>query len=164
MLLVSRCLLGENCRYNGKAKPNQAVIDFLHNKKIGVDYLPICPEADGKLPIPRPAGEIIGGRAAAVWAGDAKVQNQQGDDYTEGFIAGAKIACKLAEKHNATAALLKENSPSCGVNYVHSGHFNGDLQSGQGVAAHALSQLGLKLFSENELPQLLAYLELETEK
>ncbi len=163
MLLISRCLLGENCRYNGKSKPNQAVIDFLRDKKIGVDYLPICPETDGRLPIPRPAGEIIGGCAAAVWAGEAKIKNQQGDDYTEGFIAGAKIACKLAEKHRAAAALLKENSPSCGVNYVHIGHFNGDLQPGQGVAAYALSQLGLKLFSEDELPQLLAYLEQETE-
>ena len=164
MLLVSRCLLGENCRYNGKSKPNQAVIDFLRDKKIGVDYLPICPETTGKLPVPRPAGEIIGGCAAAVWAGEAKVQNQQGDDYTEGFITGAKIACEQAQKHHAIVALLKENSPSCGVNYVHIGHFNGDLQPGQGVAAYALSQLGLKLFSEDELPELIAYLEQETEK
>ena len=163
MLLVSRCLLGENCRYNGKSKPNQAVIDFLRDKKIGVDYLPICPETAGKLPVPRPAGEIIGGCAAAVWAGEAKVQNQQGDDYTEGFITGAKIACTQAEKHHATVAMLKENSPSCGVNYVHIGHFNGDLQPGQGVAAYALAQLGLKLFSEDELPELIAYLEQETE-
>lgn len=158
MLLVSRCLVGEKCRYNGKGKPNRAVIEFLQTLQAGRDYVFICPEMSGKLPIPRLPGEIIGGNAAKVWAGAAKVQNPDGTDYTPGFIAGAETACQTAAKTMATAALLKEKSPSCGVHLVHNGHFDGTTVPGLGIAAYALARQGVRLFSEDDLDELKEYL------
>lgn len=158
MLLVSRCLAGAKCRYNGEGKPNRAVIEFLQGLQEGRDYVFICPETAGRLPIPRLPGEIIGGDAAKVWAGAAKVQNHAGADYTPGFIAGADIACQTAAKTGARAALLKEKSPSCGVHLVHNGHFDGTTVPGQGIAAYALARQGVRLFSEDDLDELQAYL------
>ncbi len=158
MLLVSKCLTGAPCRYNGQGKANQAVIDFLATLHLGEDYLLICPECAGRLPIPRAPGEIMGGDAAAVWQGRAKVQNQAGDDYTPGFLAGAGAAVAAAKSTHAAAALLKEKSPSCGVHMVHTGSFDGALTSGQGVAAYALAAAGLTLFSEDDLPALQDFL------
>ncbi len=158
MILVSRCLLGDKCRYNGQGKPNQAVIDFLRDMQEGVDYLLICPECAGRLPIPRPPGEILNGDAAAVWQGTGRVQNQKGDDYTPGFLKGAGDACQKAAASGAVAALLKEKSPSCGVHLVHDGSFDGTVIPGQGITTLALHQLGLAVFSEDELPELAKFL------
>jgi uncharacterized protein YbbK (DUF523 family) len=158
MLLVSRCLIGDKCRYNGEGKPNQAVIDFLNDLQIGRDYVLICPESSGGLPIPRKAGEIENGSAQAVWNGFAKVLNPDGDDYTAGFLKGARIACEIARKTNATAALLKEKSPSCGVRFVHDGSFSGSLLPGMGITSLALSKLGIRIFSEKELAELKIFL------
>ncbi|MBQ3180171.1 MAG: DUF523 domain-containing protein [Firmicutes bacterium] len=158
MILVSRCLTGAKCRYNGRGKPNQAIIDFLRDLQEGVDYLLICPECAGRLPIPRPPGEITGGDAAAVWQGTARVRNAAGDDYTAAFLHGAQDACQKAQKHHAAAALLKDKSPSCGVHLVHDGSFDGSTIPGYGVTALALHRLGLTLFSEDDLPALAEFL------
>jgi uncharacterized protein YbbK (DUF523 family) len=158
MLLVSRCLIGDKCRYNGEGKPNQAVIDFLSGLQIGRDYLLICPETSGGLPIPRKAGEISNGSAQDVWNGKAKVLNPDGDDYTPGFLQGARLACEIAKKSNAVAALLKEKSPSCGVRFVHDGSFGGGILPGMGVTSLALSKLGVQIFSEKELAELKDFL------
>ena len=158
MLLISNCLLGANCRYNGKTKPCPAVIELVRNMQQGIDYLPICPESQGNLPIPRLAGEIIGGNAQDVLCGRAYVQNAVGDDYTTAFISGTKAVCAQAAANNATVALLKENSPSCGSHFVHAGKFDKTLQAGEGVAACALRQMGIKIFSEDQIPQLLEFL------
>lgn len=158
MLLVSKCLTGSPCRYNGQGKPNQAVIEFLRGLEPGRDYLLICPECAGGLPIPRTGGELCGGDAAAVWQGAAWVQNAQGDDYTPGFIKGAKAALPLAGQHQARAALLKEKSPSCGVHLIHNGQFDGGVIAGRGVTAYALSEMGVHLFNEDEITELKAFL------
>lgn len=154
MILVSKCLTGAPCRYNGKGKPDQAVIDFLATLTEGRDYILICPECDGGLSIPRLACEICGGTAADVLAGRARVQNVLGDDHTQEFTAGAKCAVQLAEKHHATAALLKENSPSCGSHLIHDGKFGDGLIAGQGLTAHLLTEAGLACFCEDELDKL----------
>lgn len=154
MILVSKCLTGAPCRYNGQGKPNQAVINFLSTLRLGRDYLLICPECDGGLPIPRLGGEICGGTAADVFAGTARVQNIHGNDYTAAFITGARHAAKLAAGHNVTAALLKEKSPSCGSHFIHDGHFGDGIIPGQGVTAHLLTQTGIPCFSEDELAEL----------
>lgn len=154
MILVSKCLTGAPCRYNGKGKPDQAVIDFLVTLTEGRDYILICPECDGGMIIPRLACEICGGTAADVLAGRASVQNSKGDDHTQEFIAGAKCAVQLAETHHATAALLKENSPSCGSHLIHDGQFGDGLIAGQGIAAHLLTKAGVACFAEDELEKL----------
>lgn len=158
MILVSKCLTGAACRYNGKGKPNQAVIDFLSTLVEGKDFLLICPECDGGLPIPRLGGEICGGTAADVISGKAKVLNINGDDYTAEFVAGAQKAAKLAEQNKVTAALLKEKSPSCGSHFVHDGGFSDGIVPGQGVTAHLLCQIGVACFSEDELDKLCEFL------
>lgn len=154
MILVSKCLTGAPCRYNGKGKPNQAVIDFLKTLTEGRDYILICPECDGGMVIPRLGCEICGGTAADVVAGKASVQNINGNDHTQEFIAGAKCAVQLAAKHHATAALLKENSPSCGSHFVHDGQFGDGVIAGQGIAAHLLARAGVVCFAEDELGRL----------
>lgn len=159
MILVSKCLTGEPCRYNGKGKPNQAVIDFLSNLQIGHDYLLICPECDGGLPIPRKGGEICGGSAADVLLGKAKVCNCDGDDYTAEFITGARAAVTLAQESGATAALLKEKSPSCGVHLIHNGRFDDGIIEGQGVTAYMLDTIGVHTFCEDELDNLREFCE-----
>lgn len=158
MILVSKCLTGAACRYNGKGKPNQAVIDFLQGLEQGRDYLLICPECDGGLPIPRLGGEICGGTAADVMAGKAAVRNINGNDYTAEFIKGARSAVDNAVKHGATAALLKEKSPSCGVHLIHDGHFADGIIEGQGVTAHLLNEIGVRTFNEDELDDLQGFL------
>lgn len=161
MILVSKCLTGAPCRYNGQGKPNRDVIDFLATMTEGQDYLLICPECDGGLPIPRLGGEICGGTAADVLHGTARVQNINGDDYTAAFIAGAQKAAQLATEHHATAALLKEKSPSCGSHLVHDGHFGDCVIAGQGITAHLLCEAGVACFSEEELDKLTALLQNE---
>lgn len=158
MLLVSKCLTGANCRYNGNSKPNQAVIEYLRGQKPGRDYVLICPECAGGLPIPRAGGEICGGGAAEVLAGEARVLNAAGDDYTPGFIKGTEATLKIAQSCGAEAALLKEKSPSCGVHLIHNGKFDGDTIPGQGVCACALQRIGVQLFNEDELTELREFL------
>lgn len=161
MILVSKCLTGAPCRYNGKGKPNPAVIDFLAGLTPGRDYMLICPECDGGLPIPRAGGEICGSTAADVLEGRATVQNSSGGDYTAGFVKGARLAAGLAKQTGAAAALLKEKSPSCGVHLVHNGKFDDGLTAGQGVTAYLLAQAGVQLFNENELAELAAFIKIK---
>lgn len=159
MILVSKCLTGAACRYNGKGKPNQAVIDFLHELQLGRDYLLICPECDGGLPIPRLGGEICGGTAADVFRGQATVRNINGDDYTAEFIKGAQTAVNIAQTHAAEAALLKEKSPSCGVHFIHNGRFDDGIIEGRGVTAHLLWENDIPTFSEEEIDKLREFLD-----
>lgn len=158
MILVSRCLTGANCRYNGKSKPNKAIIDFLSTLQEGTDYLLICPESAGNLPIPRAPGEITGGNAAAVLRGEAKVTSKDGDDYTNAFLKGAADACQKASDFSANIAILKEKSPSCGVHLVHDGSFSGQTIPGCGVTTAALISRNITVFSENELKNLQNFL------
>ena len=161
MILVSACLLGINCRYNGKTKANQAVIDWLKDK----DFISFCPESSGHLPIPRLAGEIVDGTGQDVLSGKAKVQNKVGDDYTAFFIMGAEKALEFAKEHNIDMAILKENSPSCGVHSIYDGTFSRKKIKGEGVAAAALAEAGVTLYSEMDLsPDLIERLIREDEK
>ena len=149
MILVSACLLGKNVKYNGEHNYNQDVIDFLRDK----EYLPICPESAGGLSIPRLPSEIQGGTGAEVLSGDAVVINQEGTAVTEAFIKGAKTIEILLKKHNVTMAILKENSPSCGVTAVYDGTFSKNNIPGMGVTTAILHAHGIPIYSEKNLPQ-----------
>ncbi|MCI8336285.1 MAG: DUF523 domain-containing protein [Peptococcaceae bacterium] len=148
MILVSACLLGQNVKYNGNNNYNQAVIDFLAGK----DYLPICPESAGGLTIPRLPSEICGGTGVGVLGGTATVINQEGVPVTEAFLKGAKAIEALLEKYDVTMAILKENSPSCGVTAVYDGTFSKEKIPGMGVAAALLHSHGIPIYSEKNLP------------
>ena len=137
MILVSACLLGEKCKYNGSDNKNEAVLRFLKGK----NYIPICPETMGGLTAPRLPAEIV----------KDKVIQKDGTDVTAFFEKGANLVAELAKKHNATLAIFKANSPSCGVGNVYDGSFTGTLIAGNGMAAQKLIEMGITVKTEKQL-------------
>ena len=144
--LVSACLLGVNCRYNGKNKLNKKIVEFCQKEKC----LAVCPEAFGKLPIPRQPAEIFEGDGKDVLIGKAKVKNKNGKDVTKEFILGANKCLKLAKAFKVKEVILKSNSPSCGSGKIYDGTFSGKLKKGDGVTAALLKQNRIKVKTENE--------------
>ena len=140
-LLVSACLLGVYCRFDGESKPNSAVT-ALREKFI---LVPICPEVDGGLPTPRTASERIGD----------KVLMRDGKDVTANFRAGAEAALQRARDFSCVAALLKARSPSCGKGRIHDGSFSGTLTDGHGVTAELLIEQGIDVYTEDEVDLLI---------
>lgn len=141
-ILVSACLLGAPCRYDGRAKPSPEVIRLSER----FDLVPVCPETAGGLPTPRTPSEIVG----------ARVLNRAGEDVTAAFARGAASAVGTARRLGITRAVLKARSPSCGRGTVYDGTFSGALAPGDGVTAAALRAAGVTIYTENEVEQLLA--------
>jgi len=141
MILVSACLIGINCRYDG----SNLLKDDLLKKVKAEGFVPVCPEQLGGLPTPRPSASIQNGTGAEVIAGKAKVINVNGKDVTKEFLKGAQESLKIAKLLGAKEAILKENSPSCGVNFT-----NSDFKKvkGSGVFTAMLKSEGIKIFSE----------------
>ncbi|MDQ3265196.1 MAG: DUF523 domain-containing protein [Myxococcota bacterium] len=145
VVMVSACLLGESCRYDGKHQRSEKVLAALAGKAV----VPVCPEAAAGLGIPRPAVELRGGDGEQVLAGDARArQRETGGDASAQFVAGAGFAVEAAARFGATVALLKERSPSCGSRQV---WIDGQLRPGRGVAAAALETAGIPVVSDEEL-------------
>lgn len=140
-VLVSACLLGEPCRYDGRSEPCGRVIAL--GRTAGVELVPACPEQLGGLPTPRTASEL---------QPDGRVVDRDGVDRTAAFRAGAEAALAIAHANGCTHAILKENSPSCGVSHVHDGTFTGRLVPGEGVTAATLRHAGLTVQSERDVP------------
>ena len=140
-ILISACLLGVKCRYDGKGKE----YDVLKKLPEGTHLIPVCPEQLGGLSTPRPKAEIKSGR----------VINIEGTDVTEPFRRGAEEVLSLAEIFGCRYAILKENSPSCGKGQIYNGDFSGVLVPGDGVCAGLLSQNGIKVFGESRIEELL---------
>ena len=139
-LLISACLLGEPCRYDGRSKPlPDAVLDRLLREHT---LIPVCPEQLGGLPTPRTPSERQGDR----------VVMRDGTDVTAQYETGARIACALAEQTGAEAALLKARSPSCGSGAIYDGTFTGTLAPGDGVTTALVRTLGIPVYSEETFP------------
>jgi len=128
-ILVSACLLGLRCRYDGGAKADPAIAALSDTHTL----IPFCPEVYGGLPTPREPSEIRAGRVVA----------KGGADVTTQFALGAAEAVLLARALRCTCAVLKDNSPSCGVGTVYDGTFTGTLTAGDGLTATALREAGL---------------------
>ena len=155
-ILVSACLLGQPVRHDGRAKPlPHPLLEQWRRRGL---LLPVCPELLGGLGVPRPAAEIVGGSGADVLAGRARVVNIHGQDVTGAFLRGAEAVRSLAAEHGCAFALLKENSPSCGVHRIHDGSFCGRLRPGAGVTTAMLEAAGLRVFGEDEIAALAAAL------
>lgn len=154
MIMVSACLLGKNCKYSGGNNKNEKLLSLLCHHAV----IPVCPEESGGLPTPRPPAEIINGQGTDVVEGHAKIKDKTGRDVTASFLAGANKLRELAEKEKISLAVLKERSPSCGVEKIYDGSFSGRIIPGCGVCTALLRQSGVKVVSEESpiLESLLA--------
>ena len=141
-VLVSACLMGFRCRYDGGTQ-RLACLDALRECHV---LIPVCPEVMGGLPTPREPSEIRDGR----------VVSRDGRDVTEAFRRGAREAEKIARTCGCGCALLKERSPSCGLGKVYDGTFSGTLTDGDGLCARLLADCGLRVIGESRAEELLA--------
>lgn len=141
MIIVSACLAGVNCKYNGKNNYNQIVAEMVAKAKA----IPLCPEQLGGCSTPRISCEIINGTGKDVIAKKAKVINNEGQDMTDKFLKGAKETLKIAVLVGANKAILKAKSPSCGYGTIYDGTFSGKLIKGNGVTAELLSKNGIDI-------------------
>ena len=143
-LLISACLIGVSCRYDGKTKPlDEKILNRLKEKH---HLIPICPEIMGGLPTPRIPAEIAEGR---------RVLRRDGADITAEYEKGAYEALRLAEFFGCTAAILKARSPSCGRDVIYDGTFSATLTKRDGVCAELLISEGIKVLGESEINILL---------
>ena len=139
-ILVSACLLGLPCRYDGSSKPREDVL-ALAGKHV---LIPVCPEQLGGLPTPRPPAE---------WQGE-RIVNRAGTDVTEAYLRGAEGAVRIARLCGCTHAILKERSPACSCAGIYDGSFSGVLVPGRGSAARALEAAGITVLGETMLADL----------
>ncbi|MBQ5695094.1 MAG: DUF523 domain-containing protein [Clostridium sp.] len=146
MYLISACLCGVNCKYNGLNNYNEICEKLLASGKA----ILVCPEQLGGLPTPRIPSEIIG-NSLDILDGKGEVVNKEGSDVTAQFIKGAKETLDIAKKLNIKTAILKDGSPSCGVNYIYDGNFSGTKIKGMGVTAQLLKESLIDVISEDEL-------------
>ncbi|MGE9984377.1 DUF523 domain-containing protein [Desulfovibrio sp. SGI.169] len=138
LYVVSGCLAGLACRYDGGSNPCAAVIRLVEEGRA----VPVCPESLAGLSVPRLPCELAGGR----------VLSQDGRDLTESFLRGAQLALSAAQRCGCTAAILKSRSPSCGFGQIYDGTFSRRLCPGEGIWARLLREAGFALFSEERLP------------
>ncbi|MCQ2547544.1 MAG: DUF523 domain-containing protein [Clostridia bacterium] len=140
MIVVSKCLFGYNCKYNGGNNDNDEVKKYCEGK----DVILVCPEQAGDLPTPRVPSEI---------QPDGRVLSRDGQDLSEEFSLGVQreISRVLGENKAIEEAILKANSPSCGVGQVYDGTFTGKLVPGNGKFAEELMKYCSKIYTEKEL-------------
>ena len=148
-VLVSSCLLGKRVRYDGNALPvsDEILKGWLRDGR----YVPVCPEVLAGMGVPRPPAEISDGNGEDVLNGKATVIDKTGEDVTEVFVLGARMALDLCRKHGIEVAVLAESSPSCGSATIHDGNFLGRKVTGMGVTAALLRKNGIRVFSQHEL-------------
>lgn len=139
--IVSACLAGEKCRYDGNANTVDAISELVING----DAFPVCPEILGGLPVPRPRCEKMKNDN-----GSLLITSEDGTDLTEAFMAGALLALEVAVNNRITAAILKSKSPSCGYGLIYDGTFSGRLTPGNGVTADLFIRSGIKVYTERE--------------
>lgn len=140
-ILISGCLLGINCRYDGKGK----MIEHFDELSQKYHLIPVCPEQLGGLATPRTPAEII----------NDHVITKEGADVTYNYERGANEVLRLAKLYECMIAILKERSPSCGSNIRYDGTFTKQLTNGDGITAALLKAHGIKVYGESEIKQLL---------
>ena len=136
-ILVSACLLGINCKWDGTSSKNEKILKLAKNFIL----IPVCPEILGGLPTPRERAEQKGKR----------VVTKSGKDVTKYFEKGAKEVLKIAKILKIKKAILKQKSPSCGCGKIYDGTFSGKLIRGDGVTARLLKENKIQVFSEEKI-------------
>ena len=139
-ILISACLLGMSCRYNGEGQIIPGTDKLMEKHHL----VPICPEIYGGLSTPREPSEIKNGR----------VISKNGNDLTEYFERGAQEILALAKLYHCKYAILKQRSPSCGYKKIYDGTFSGKIISGKGVLAELLLKNGVIIVDETEIDKL----------
>ena len=130
-IVVSACLLGRNCKYNGGSNRNEAVLSYIEGKEI----IPVCPEVTGGLSTPRIPVELKDGRAI----------NAAGEDVTAQFEAGVRKTMEKLAGEEISLAILQPRSPSCGCKQIYDGTFSKTLIEGKGMFAQALAEAGIAM-------------------
>lgn len=136
-VLVSACLVGVNCKYNGKNNYSEKIMEYLKDKEVFL----ICPEQLGGLPTPRVSAERK----------DDIVITKDKKDVTDNFIKGAEEVLNIAKKFNIKKAILKSKSPSCGKNKIYDGSFSTKLVDKSGITAEVLMKNGIEVISSDEI-------------
>lgn len=149
-LLVSACLLGVQCRYNGAGGEPERLAELMELAEL----IPVCPEILGGLPTPRPPAERKGDR----------VVNCEGGDVTEEYLRGARQSLYLAKLFGAQLALMKERSPSCGAGEIYDGSFTHTRIPGDGTASEMLKANGVRVYGESRIDELIEQLKEENTK
>ena len=144
-ILVSACLIGMNCRYNGEGVLEESLQKLMQE----ADLIPVCPEIAGGLATPREPAERVGSR----------VLTKTGTDVTAQYRRGAEEALKMAKLYGCSCAILKERSPSCGSGRIYDGTHTGTLTDGDGLTAGLLKQNGIPVFGESRAADCRAWLE-----
>lgn len=147
-IAISACLLGRQCRYDGRSNLTESIINLQAQFKDQVDFVPICPEVLGNLSVPRTPCEKQGDKIIA----------KDGTDCTSAFENGAKKAFQIIKDSGCTVAILKARSPSCGPNGIYDGTFTHTLVSGSGVFATLLKKDYIKVFTEENIESLIDFL------
>ena len=145
-IVVSACLVGKRCRYNGEDRAHAGVLRYLKGKR----YLAVCPEKLAGWGVPRPPVEFRGGGARKAVTGEASIVDTRGRNRTRSLMRGAKRALAHALSSHAVEAILKEKSPSCGVKKVYR---DGRLVRGGGVFTYLLKRHGVAVRSEENLSE-----------
>lgn len=136
-VLVSACITGCNCKYNGGNNLNKKVVEFLKNKEI----IEICPEMLAGMSTPRASAEIVGGC----------ITECNGKNVHKDYERGVKLALEKIKNENIDLAILQSRSPTCGVNHIYDGSFTGKLIKGQGIFAKALIDNGYKVIDAEDV-------------
>ena len=145
-ILISACLLGENCKYNGGNNADAISAEALDKLRQIYELVAVCPECMGGLTTPREPAEIC--------ANGRVVTKFSGCDVTAEFILGAQNCADIARENGCKIAVLKERSPSCGSCEIYDGSFTGRIVSGDGLTAAALKKLGVRVVGESALAEL----------
>lgn len=147
-ILVSACLLGKNCKYNGGNNFNQALANYIAKQKdcdVEFEVISVCPEVLGGLSTPRIPAEIVNG----------KVTNKNGVSVDKEFRLGAEKALAIAKEKQVSLAILQSRSPSCGSKEIYDGTFTKTLIPGEGVFAKRLRETGIRVIDAEDLETLL---------
>jgi uncharacterized protein YbbK (DUF523 family) len=147
MKLISACLLGLKCRWNGEDNENPRALELIEHDIL----IPVCPEQLGGLPTPRARQEIQDGTGRDVLEKRAKVMNEDGDEVTDQFIKGAEETLKIARLFGVKEFIGKSQSPSCSCMKIFDGTFSGRLSNGKGVTVELLMQNGIAIRDEDDI-------------
>ena len=146
-VLISACLLGKNCRYNG----GHSQLNELN--KLDVEWIPVCPEESGGLGTPRPSAEMQGS-AEDILNGKGKVLTNKGKNVTQEFIRGADKSLQSGLEVGVKTAILKSKSPSCGIGKIYDGSFTKTLKTDDGIFAHLCHENDIECISSDNINQI----------